>query len=115
MQGATIREDHRGQRGFMIGWVMIGWVIVGQRDLLGRRLDDPVRIAVAEKEALEFGRLGIAGGSHQHNTAGRFADDANAAPYSRLRDEIRDIALGAHESLQLVTRYAKKAALSDCS
>src|ERR1700685_2270790 len=92
---------------------MTGSVIIApRRFLLG--LDYPVRIRVAKKEALELYRLCIAGVSLEHNSGASFVDDANAAPDRRLHNEIRDIALCAHESLQSAARYAKKAALPNC-
>ena len=84
--------------------IHLGQVIFG--GFVGRRLDDLVRIVIADKEALKLCRLSITDAPHQDNAAGRFTDDANAAPDGRLSNEIRDIALRAHESLQLVTRYA---------
>ena len=52
---------------------MIGQVIVGQWDFLSGLLDDPVRIAIADKEALEFCGLSIVGMPDQYNAAGLFA------------------------------------------
>src|ERR1035438_9427426 len=93
---------------------MTGPVIVDLSRYLFCRLDDSVRIRVSEKKALELYRLCIACVSQEHNPAASFADDANATPDSRLHNQIRDITLCAHESLQPATRYAKKAALPNC-
>ena len=93
---------------------MAGLVIAGRSRILFCRLDYSVRIRVAEKEALESYRLCIAGVSLEHNSAASFTDNANATPDRRLHNEICDIALCAHESLQPAAWYAKKAALPNC-
>ncbi len=72
-----------------------------------------MRIAVADEESLELCHLRIAGVSHKHNAAGRFAEYADTAPDGGLNNEVRDIAFCAHEPLQLVARYAKNPALGD--
>ena len=72
-----------------------------------------MRIAVADKKALELCHLRITGVSREHNPASCLAEYANTAPDGRLRNEVCDIAFCAHEPLQLVARYPKNAALGD--
>src|ERR1700761_3236514 len=52
---------------------------------------------------------------HEHNAAGRFAEQANSAPDGSLRNEVCDIAFRAHEPWQFTGRYAKDPALGDRS
>jgi hypothetical protein len=78
MQNTAIGEDHRWQ-----GRFMIRQDVVGQRNFLGRRLDDPVRIVIADQETLNLCGLGIIGQTHQHNATRLFGDDAYAPPDGR--------------------------------
>src|ERR1035438_3426232 len=91
---------------------LTGPVIVDLSRYLFCRLNDSVRIRVAEKKALELYRLCIACVSQEHNPAASFADDANATPDSRLHNQIRDITLCARESLQPALRGMRRRRLS---
>src|ERR1035441_120174 len=104
MQHPAIREDHRRKKIFVRGQSLR----LRMRELLRRGFEQPMRIVVPREKSLQFQRVCRGSASKQNNAGGRALKNAEPPPDSSLHDQVRYVAFGTKQALQLRARNTEE-------